>query len=197
MKKGEQKNNSVLIIVAVIGVVGTIVASTIGVIGNLNVEKIRQETELTRIALAAMNTQSTTTLETPISMTAAPTQNETAIMADKFSGLWVNSDSKAGTPQIHIFPQQGKQKIFVRAWGRCEPTWCDWGSVTATIIDKTTLNAFWDLGYVELDVTLHLTNTDTLEFQNHYHYKDNSGRKDFDTFYTYYKTSLPTVTPPP
>jgi hypothetical protein len=54
------KNNTVLI-VAIIGVIGTIVATTIGVIGNYvgnyNIEKLRQESELTRIALVAIATQ--------------------------------------------------------------------------------------------------------------------------------------------
>lgn len=56
MTQEPQKNNAVLIIIAIIGVVGTIVASTIGAIGNYNTEQSRQEWELTRIALVAIAT---------------------------------------------------------------------------------------------------------------------------------------------
>jgi hypothetical protein len=53
MTQEPQKNNTALIVIAIIGVVGTIVASAIGAIGNYNTEKMRQEVELTRIALLA------------------------------------------------------------------------------------------------------------------------------------------------
>lgn len=51
MSQEPQKNNAVLIIIAIIGLVGTIIATTIGVIGNYNIEKLRQDTELTQISL--------------------------------------------------------------------------------------------------------------------------------------------------
>lgn len=62
MAKEPQKNNSTMIIIAVIGVVGTVVAATIGAIGNYNTEKLRQEVGLTRIALASSPTLSTIAL---------------------------------------------------------------------------------------------------------------------------------------
>ncbi len=46
----QHKSNTVLM-VAIIGVIGTVIAATITVMGNYNVEKLRQETELTRIAI--------------------------------------------------------------------------------------------------------------------------------------------------
>jgi len=54
MTQESQKSNTVLIIIATIGVLGTILASAIGAIGNYNIEKLRQETELTQTALNAL-----------------------------------------------------------------------------------------------------------------------------------------------
>lgn len=69
-----QKNNTVLIIVAIIGVVGTIVASAIGAVGNYNTEKFRQEAELTRIALVTIATQGGATQMVLQNTVDAPTQ---------------------------------------------------------------------------------------------------------------------------
>ncbi len=57
MSQEPQKSNTVLIVVAIIGIIGTIAAAAIGAIGDYNVEKLHQETELTRIALAPIVTQ--------------------------------------------------------------------------------------------------------------------------------------------
>jgi len=51
------KSNTALIFVAIIGIIGTIVASGIGAIGNYNTEKLRQEAELTQISLISIATQ--------------------------------------------------------------------------------------------------------------------------------------------
>ncbi len=61
MSQEPHKNNVVLIVIAIIGVIGTIIAAVITVMGNYNVEKLRQETELTRIALVSMPTQDVAT----------------------------------------------------------------------------------------------------------------------------------------
>jgi len=58
MSPESQKNNTVLILIAIIGVVGTITASIIAAVSNYNVEKLRQETELTQVALASIPSQS-------------------------------------------------------------------------------------------------------------------------------------------
>lgn len=55
MTDNTQKSNRILIIVAIIGVIGSVIAAAVTVIGNISVEKIRQETELTRVALAQGN----------------------------------------------------------------------------------------------------------------------------------------------
>ena len=73
MTQEPQKNNTVLILIAIIGVVGTIVATTIGVIGNYNIEKFRQESELTRVALVSIVTQGGATQVSMASTISAPT----------------------------------------------------------------------------------------------------------------------------
>lgn len=73
MAQEPQKNNAALIIIAIIGVMGTIVATTIGVIGNFNIEKMRQEAELTRIALVSIATQGGATQVSMASTISAPT----------------------------------------------------------------------------------------------------------------------------
>ncbi len=73
MTQEPQKSNAVLIVIAIIGVVGTIVASAIGVIGNYNIEKIRQEAELTKIALVSIATQGGATQASMASTISAST----------------------------------------------------------------------------------------------------------------------------
>jgi hypothetical protein len=75
MTQEPQKNKSVLIVIAVIGVVGTIFGAIINVVGNYNVEKLRQETELTRIALVSIATQGGATQMVLQSTVNAPTQS--------------------------------------------------------------------------------------------------------------------------
>jgi hypothetical protein len=67
------KSNIVLIVIAVIGVVGTIVASAIGAIANYNIEKLRQESELTKIALVSIATQGSATQASLANTISAPT----------------------------------------------------------------------------------------------------------------------------
>lgn len=57
MPQESQKNNAVAIIIAIIGVIGAVIAATITMMGNYNIEKLRQDTELTRTALILISTQ--------------------------------------------------------------------------------------------------------------------------------------------
>lgn len=60
MTQEPQHKSNIVLIVAIIGLVGTVIAAIITVMGNYNVEKLRQETELTKIALASIPTLSNT-----------------------------------------------------------------------------------------------------------------------------------------
>jgi len=74
MNPEPHKSNIVLIMIAIIGVIGTVIGATITVIGNYNVEKLRQETELTRIALVSIATQGGATQMVLQSTINAPTE---------------------------------------------------------------------------------------------------------------------------
>lgn len=74
MTQEPQKNNIVLILVAVIGVIGTLAGAIITVNGNYKVEKLRQETELTRSALVSIATQGEATQMVLQNIVNAPTE---------------------------------------------------------------------------------------------------------------------------
>lgn len=73
MTQEPHKSNIVLIVIAIIGVLGTAIGAIITVIGNYNVEKFRAESELTRIALVSMVTQGVGTQVSMASTISAPT----------------------------------------------------------------------------------------------------------------------------
>ncbi len=77
MTQEPPKSNSVLIAItiALITVLGTIIVAVITASGNYKVEKLRQETELTRVALVSMQTQSFA----PQIYTAPSTDNNSTI----------------------------------------------------------------------------------------------------------------------
>ena len=109
MTQEPQKSNVVLIVIAIIGVVGTIVATTIGVIGNYNIEKLRQDTELTRIALVSIATQGGATQASLVSTISAPTDMPTLPPA---SPNIIVSPLPSLTFTPALFPNVTGQEIF-------------------------------------------------------------------------------------
>ena len=93
----ESKNNSTGIVIATIGVVGAIIAAIITTTGNYKVEKMRQEVELTKIALSVESTEailqnttgtSTETIHPSFTATTAATQSvnsDSVIYYDKLT----------------------------------------------------------------------------------------------------------------
>lgn len=73
MSKEHTKSNSGVILIAVIGAVSTICAASIGALTTYNVEKMRQESELTRIALVSIATQGGATQVSMANTILAPT----------------------------------------------------------------------------------------------------------------------------
>jgi hypothetical protein len=69
----EPHKSNIVLIVAIIGVIGTTVGAIINVIGNYNIEKLRQESELTRIVLVSIATQGGATQVSMESTISAPT----------------------------------------------------------------------------------------------------------------------------
>jgi ABC-type amino acid transport substrate-binding protein len=68
------KDNIVLIIIAIIGILGTIVASAIGLLTSYNIEKQRQDFELTKSVLVSIANQSRATQVVLERTVNAPTQ---------------------------------------------------------------------------------------------------------------------------
>jgi len=98
MKKEAHKNNDILITIAIISVIGTALGAAITVIGNYNVEKLRQETELTRIALASNSIQNGITQApmTNIASTPIPTN----VLTETSTATYVNTATS--TPTINL-----------------------------------------------------------------------------------------------
>ena len=71
MTQESHKGNTALIVIAVIGVLGTVIATSLGIFGEYTIEKLHQETELTRIALEG------TTPQINVIQTELPTQAPT------------------------------------------------------------------------------------------------------------------------
>jgi len=69
----QKSSHVVLIVIAIIGVIGSVIGATITVMGNYNVEKMRQELELTRIALVITATQNARAQASPLITTPPPT----------------------------------------------------------------------------------------------------------------------------
>ena len=135
MTQGPQKNNSALIIGAIITVIGSVIVALIYVNGNYGVEKMRQEAELTQIALVSQLTQVAlqNTVNVPteslaptsaplptvasVANTPAPSSNDKRDIAAQTLG-YANLD---GFIVAFGIPAEVKSRIFV-----CpnEETWC-------------------------------------------------------------------------
>lgn len=81
MSPEAQKSNTVAIVVALLGVIGTIVASIIGASATIKTEKLRQESALTQIALVSIGVQDRTAQATTTSAisTSIPTNIPTKV----------------------------------------------------------------------------------------------------------------------
>ncbi len=74
MNKNVAKGNSSLIIIAIIGALSTILVASIGAMTTYNAEKMRQESELTQIALVSTATQAGITQAALLKTVNAPTE---------------------------------------------------------------------------------------------------------------------------
>lgn len=104
MTQEPQKNNAVLVVIAIIGVVGTIVATTIGVIGNYNIEKIRQQAELTKIALISIATQGGATQVSMANTISAPVLTSTPYPTNELQPTYTAYPTYTLPPQPTIPP---------------------------------------------------------------------------------------------
>lgn len=68
----ETPKSNVVLIVAILGVLGTIVASVIGAVSNYNIEELRQSSEMTKIALVSIATEGGSTQQVMAQTINAP-----------------------------------------------------------------------------------------------------------------------------
>ncbi len=107
--ESQKNNNTALIVVAIIGVIGTIVASGIGAIGSYNTEKFRQEAELTRIALVSIATQGGATQIVLENTVNAPTVTPlpTYTFAPTYTAVPTNTLPPTATATVFSPPADG------------------------------------------------------------------------------------------
>lgn len=110
------------------------------------------------------------------------------VLADNFTGTWLNEDPDTlGVTQATI-AEQGIN-LVVHMWGSCSPTDCDWGTTQTTVTDAAdgVLNIVWDHGFVIATQSLTLLSDGRLRVDDHRHYTDDSGRADRDATYYFIK----------
>jgi len=98
---------------------------------------------------------------------------------------WTNSDfNTQDITRVHI--RQNGGRIILHVWGRCHPTECDWGEVTAKASGSVLL-ATWDQKFAIKTQELRTLSDGTLQLSTHTHFTDKSGRSDYDTISTFAK----------
>lgn len=118
---------------------------------------------------------------------AVPQSEHLASIIESFVGQWQNAD--AATRDITRFSiRQADGSTYVRAFGSCMPTDCDWGEVQLTngpaeVSGRRTATAFFDQGFseVRLTLTIETAANDTLSFRAFTSFKDGSGRQDYQS----------------
>jgi len=101
--------------------------------------------------------------------------------ARKFVGDWKNEDPDTD----HITKAKielNSDIISVYLWGKCLPVDCDWGVNTTNVsdADDEVLSLTWNQGFAIITQEITLTPNKRLKINDHEHFIDNSGRKDFD-----------------
>jgi uncharacterized repeat protein (TIGR02543 family) len=96
-----------------------------------------------------------------------------------FVGFWKNVDpGTRSIPQAQL-TQTSPTTAALHVWGTCHPTFCDWGTTTATLSGGE-LHAFYDQGFATDTIRISAVNGQ-LVIRDHCHFTDNSGRQDFDS----------------
>lgn len=135
----ESPKSNVLIVVAVLGAISTIVASAIGAISNYNTEKLRQDSEMTKIAVIAVATQGGLTQQAMVKTVNAP-----AIEPPEFTSSPTDLDAMetppARTPMLTPSSELASNIIFVEkfddnnnGWSLDESTRLSQGELAVTV----------------------------------------------------------------
>ena len=149
MAEGPQRNNTALVIIAIISLVGTVIATTITVLGNYNLERIRQEAELTRVALES--TKVAQAEATPKLITLTLTNSHCNILDYYVDGnLMVSSIVPTAKVQFNVIPGEHQVLICNANTHICgDPFMVNWTKSTTTFIPSA----------VGCPITITLTNS--------------------------------------
>lgn len=120
-----------------------------------------------------------------------------------FNGLWTNLNPETrGITQVE-FRMDG-ETIYVKMWGACSPTDCDWGEESASLADSEdgVFTVVWDHGFSEATQHLALLSDGTLLVNTFTQFMDDSGRSPYATIEYFALTSssnlpVPTHLSPP
>lgn len=105
---------------------------------------------------------------------------------EPFVGTWANIDPNTrNIPQVQIV-ETSPTTATLHVWGMCHPTWCDWGTTTATLANGQ-LNAFYDQGFATQTLRMSLSNGQLI-IQDHCDFIPPDTRTDYDVTDTMRKT---------
>jgi hypothetical protein len=111
-----------------------------------------------------------------------------------FSGTWKNNDARTrGLTTVRV--RTAGESVWVRAWGACHPTDCDWGEVSGTAFaptvsadpanDAQKVTAVFQTSFSNTLMTLSPADGDGLEADTQTRFTDNSGRSSYSATYTF------------
>jgi hypothetical protein len=96
----------------------------------------------------------------------------------QLGGTWINQNPE--TPGITRFRIENRgDQIFVHAWGKCQPTDCDWGEQRA-LVDQDAAIVLWDQKFVFRKMVLRLNKRTDLVADYLSLFTDDSGRKKYE-----------------
>ena len=118
--------------------------------------------------------------------------------ASYFAGAWANTDPETrGITKLNI--RVDGPNLFVKAWGKCHPTDCEWGEVPATAYsegvstpataDIRTIQALFKTNFNKSTMTIRPEDPDGLRADILTHFTDNSGRANYSASYQFRRGS--------
>jgi hypothetical protein len=111
-----------------------------------------------------------------------------------FSGSWKNVDRQT-RGITHLNVRTSGASVWVRAWGSCHPSDCEWGEVPATAFapgidsdpvgNAQKVTAVFETSFSNTRLTLTPSDDDELEADTQTRFTDNSGRSSYSASYTF------------
>ena len=111
-----------------------------------------------------------------------------------FTGTWKNTDAHTrGLTTVSV--RTAGESVWVRAWGACHPSDCDWGEVSGTAFapgvsadpkkNAQKVTAVFETSFSNTLMTLSPADGDELEADTQTRFTDNSGRSSYSSTYTF------------